>query len=362
MERDIKYLNAFNMIPGVGPAALRVLKNHFGSFEDAWAASESSLAGSGISKAAGQGIAWKRQSLSPDRELEKLIREQMWIITEESPQYPPLLKETAHAPLVLYGKGNISLLSSKEFCIGVVGTRRPTGYGKEAAGTIVRDLVQAGVAIVSGLALGIDAQAHETTLQEKGKTIAVLGSGIDETSLFPQEHRGLARRITDGGGVILSEYALGAPPLKENFPQRNRIIAGLSKGVLVVEARERSGALITARLALEENRDVFAIPGSIFSHSSQGPNMLIQQGAKLVFSARSILDEYGIEYTGGDTNAAEKISGDEEKILSFLDEPLHVNAVKEKTGLHISVILTSLSLLELKGAVRNLGQDIYQKT
>ncbi len=359
MSADIKFLNALNSIPGIGPATLRTLKNHFDSYEAAWQAGEKELEEAGVTARALQNISWKRPSLNPDRELQKLTKENIWVLTEEDEHYPAYIKEIASPPVILYGKG--AMLEDK-VCVGVVGTRRPTAYGIEATETIVRELAEAGLTIVSGLASGIDARAHETTLDAGGKTIAVLGSGLDHYSIFPSENRGLARRIIEGGGTLLGEYAPGTPAVKEHFPARNRIISGLSRGVLVIEAREKSGARITTRMALEQNREVFALPGSIFSPTSRWPLILIQQGAKLVTSAQDILEELGIEYTKKDAQKLDELFGESEiTLLGFLEAPLGIDALKEKTGLATGAIVASLSMLELKGRIRNLGGDTYQK-
>ncbi|MBI2640811.1 MAG: DNA-protecting protein DprA [Candidatus Sungbacteria bacterium] len=356
---DLKFLNALNSIPGVGSATLRTLKNHFGTYEAAWRATEQELAQTGITAKALQSILWKRPSLHPDRELQKLAKENIWTLTEDDENYPSYIKEITNPPVILYGKG---AMLDERISIGVVGTRRPTAYGIEATQTIVRELAQAGLTIVSGLASGIDARAHDTTVEAGGKTIAVLGSGLDHYSIFPPENRGLARRIVEGGGTLLCEYAPGTPAVKEHFPARNRIISGLSRGVLVIEAREKSGARITTRMAMEQNRDVFALPGSIFSPTSRWPLMLIQQGAKLVTSAQDILEELGIEYNKDSAQKLNEIFGENEKtLLDILEAPLGVDALKEKTGLATGAIMATLSMLELKGSIRNLGGDTYQK-
>lgn len=358
--RDLKFLNAFNSIPAVGPASLRLLKNHFGVLETAWRAGENALQESGITTTALQAILWKRPSLQPDREMEKLVRENIWLITEEDERYPPLLKEIPSPPLLLYGKG--ALPQTRFGALAVVGTRRPTAYGLEATEKIVQELAGAGLTIVSGLATGIDTRAHEACLEVKGRTIAVLGSGVDQNSIFPPENRGLGRRIVESDGAIISEYAPGTPAVKEHFPARNRIISGLSLGVLVSEAREKSGARITARYALDQNREVFALPGSIFSPTSRWPNRLIQEGAKLVTCAADILEELGMDYTKERVRKSDELLGEKEKvILELVEEPLSVDVIKEKTGLETSAIVASLSMLELKGRVKNLGADTYQK-
>lgn len=359
---ELKFANAFNSIPNIGSVSLRLLKNHFGSFAEAWRAGVGDLQTAGLNQPALAGINWKRPATNPDREIEKLFKEDIWLIDEEDEKFPPILKEIPSQPLLIYGRGNLGLLTEKNISIGVVGTRKPTSYGIEATEKIVSGLVRAGITIVSGLASGIDSEAHETALAGKGKTIAVLGCGVDHYSIFPPENKSLARKIAESGGVVLSEYSPGTPAVKEHFPQRNRIISGLSKGVLVVEARERSGALITSRLALDQNREVFAVPGSIFSLASAGPNQLIAQGAKAVTCAKDILDELGLDYTEAiSSKSGEMMDEKEWTLLQLLEEPLSVDVIKEKSGLETGAILSSLSMLELKGIVKNMGGNIYQK-
>lgn len=357
--RDIKYLHAFNTIPGIGSATLRALRAYFGSYENAWRAGETALKQALSSETRSERIiAWKKPSLNPDREMEELIRRRIVIIHEEDPLYPFALKEIAYPPVILYLLGTLPTTP----CIAIVGTRRPTAYGREIAEQFARACANAGMAVVSGLALGIDTAAHVATLDTKGKTVAVLGSGIDQETIFPQENRILARKIVESGGAVISEYAPRTPAVKEHFPQRNRIISGLSRGVLVIEARERSGALITAHFALEQNRDVFAVPGSIFSPTSKGPHLLIQQGAKLVMQPSDLLEELGLEYTqSGCAGSKEPLNETDQIIATLLEEPLQLDTIKARTGLETSAINAALSRLELEGHIRHLGQDTYQK-
>lgn len=357
---DLKFLNALNSIPNVGAVTLRALKNKFGSYEAAWNSNPAEFEALGLREDILRAILWKKPSLRPDQEIAKLVRENIWTLTENDTDFPPALREIPSPPVIIYGRGEIKLLAEKNL-FAVVGTRKPTSYGLEATSILARELTEAGITIVSGLAMGIDARAHETAVENKGKTIAVLGSGIDQNSIFPPENRSLARRIIESGGTIISEYAPGTPAVKEHFPARNRIISGLSKGVLVVEAREKSGALITAGLALEQNREVFALPGSIFSLASAGPNKLIQQGAKAVTSAKDILEELGIDYNKRREETDELIDEKERLLLELLSEPFGIDLLKEKTGLDTSTIVASLSLLELKGRIKNMGGDTYQR-
>jgi len=365
MTHDIKYLNALNSIPGVGPVTLRLLKENFATYEEAWRASETALSSIGLRPEAYRSLVCKRPSIDPDREMEKLVKTNVWIMTESDQNYPKYLAQIHNPPVMLYGRGTTNLSSSKigtNSNVAVVGTRRPSAYGLEACESLVHELASVGLTIISGLATGIDARAHSAALDNDGETIAVLGSGVDHYSIFPPENRGLARRIEESGGAVISEYAPGTPAHKENFPLRNRIVSGLSRGVLVIEARERSGALITARLALEQNRDVFALPGSIFSPHTVGPHKLIQEGAKLVTTATDVLEELGIDYTKEKKKSLfEDLTDQERTILGFLEEPLGVDFIQEKTNLATTAIVTSLSMLELKGLIRNLGGDTYQK-
>ncbi|MEK7541410.1 MAG: DNA-processing protein DprA [Patescibacteria group bacterium] len=360
-EQEILFLNAFNAIPGVGAVTIRALKNHFGSYEAAWRRETSAYAAVPLDPQARGALEQRKHSVDPERAMRDVTRAGLWIMTDDDPAYPRLLAHIHSPPAILYGKGSKEALAP-DHGIAVVGTRRPTAYGREATAAIVAGLTAARVAIISGLATGIDAQAHRSALEHNGTTIAVLGSGIDPASLFPPENRGLADRIAVSHGAVISEYAPGTPAVKEHFPMRNRIIAGLAHGALVVEAREKSGALITARSALEENRDVFAVPGSMFSPTSAGPNRLIQQGAKAVARPEDILEELGIDYEAAARDTATASLGAEERlILDLLEHPRGIDEIKTETRLPVSTIMTTLSLLELKKLVRGLGADTFQK-
>ncbi|MEK7636320.1 MAG: DNA-processing protein DprA [Patescibacteria group bacterium] len=361
MTRDQKpHLHAFNTLQCIGPKGLAKLSVFFnGDLTRAWSASEALLCEAGISEEMTRSISQRRAHIDPNAEYEQLIKLYGEPIALDDDNYPALLKETSYAPLLIYVRGHLS----DAFPIAIVGTRRPTHYGKEACHIITRELSRAGICIVSGLALGIDGIAHETVLEEKGRTIAVLGSGIDDTSIYPRFHIALAKRIIENGGAIISEFPPGTTAMKHHFPQRNRIIAGISKGTTVIEAREGSGALITARYALEYNRDVFALPGSIFSMASSGPHALIRQGAELITSAEEILKSYGIEKKKiSERIDAEKIDiGNEleKKILSLLEESLAFDDIASATGAPIPILNSALVMLELKNYIKNIGNKTY---
>lgn len=280
-------------------------------------------------------------------------------INIEDTNYPKILKEIHDPPSCLYIRG--SFAKSDEIAVGIVGTRTYTSYGKQVTENIVSDLIQAGVAIISGLAIGIDTFAHKSAIESGGRTIAVLGSAMDEKSFYPSCNKRLAHKIVQNGAVI-SEYAPGTKSERWFFPQRNRIISGLSLGVLVVEAPEKSGALITATQALEQNREVFAIPGSIYSKNSVGTNKLIQMGAKLVTNANDILEELNLPLLEENKKEFKPENKEQEILLNILiKEPTHIDAITKKSNLKAGIVSSTLIILELKGAVKNTGGGYYAK-
>lgn len=278
-------------------------------------------------------------------------------------EYPKLLKQISDPPKQLYCRGNISLLNT--FCFGVVGTRKLTNYGKEATVMIVSGLVENNITIVSGLALGIDTIAHQAALDNSLSTIAVLGTGIDDKTIYPGENFKLAKNILSKGGLIMSEYPAKTSGFRGNFPARNRIISGLSRGVLVIEAPEKSGALITTKHAIDQNRDIFALPGNIFSTNSRGPNMLIQKGAKPVFSAEDIIGAYyqNLKFNLEPKKNISTKNPVEKKILDILDEKGEstTDDIIRESEAEASQILATLSMLEIKNRIKNLGNGKYRK-
>ncbi len=285
----------------------------------------------------------------------------VFMIALSDSSYSKLLAEISDPPSALYCRGNADLLNTT--CLAVVGTRKITPYGKEVATSITRALVHQGVTIVSGLAMGIDAAAHTSALDSHGKTIAVLGSGIDDNAIYPAINILLAQRILKEGGLIISEYPPTTDARKHMFPERNRIISGLSLGVVVIEADEKSGALITARCALDQNRDVFAVPGSILSPRSAGPNRLIQQGAKVVLSAADIMSEYDAQlalFSSEKKNLSTQ-NPLEQKILGILesDGPSLLDEIIRKVDSETPTVIAALSMLEIHGSVQQLSTGKY---
>ncbi len=278
------------------------------------------------------------------------------VVTLMDPDYPPLLREIAVPPAVLFVRGELPDRPT----VAVVGTRSMTPYGARVVGDIVPALAREGIVIVSGLALGIDGAAHRAALEGKGTTWAVLASGVDQP--YPVTHRRLAHAILDAGGALVSEFPLGMGALRHHFPIRNRIIAGLSRATLVVEAAEQSGSLLTARSALESNRDVLTVPGSIYSPHSKGPHALLGLGAKLVQSADDILFELDLVHTKGEQQATTIIpdSREEALILAQLGtEPIALDDLVVAAGLDAPTVMSTVTLMELKGRVRNLGNNSF---
>ena len=272
--------------------------------------------------------------------------------------YPKILKKIKNSPKILYAKGKIL---PEENCFAVVGTRLCSSYGKQVALEIAGDLAEAGLTIVSGLAPGIDTFSHQAALESGGRTIAVLGTGLDEKSIYPQTNLKLAEKIIESGGCLISEYPPGTCGSKFTFPQRNRIISGLSLGVLVIEAKQKSGALITAEWAKKQGRKVFAVPGPIHSANSKGCDYLIKQGAWLAENANDILKELNLGLS--EPSSDRQVTGEtlEENLIlnSLKEEGLYIDKIIEKTKLPPQKVVSCLVILEIKGKIRNLGNNIY---
>ena len=355
-----KYLNALNKINGVGPQKLRLLLNYFASPEKAWTAIASELKASGIGEAISEKIVTERIGIDPQAEWERLEQEKIKMIVWGDPEYPRLLKEIPGAPYIIYMKGEIDLNGAP--MISIVGSRKYTNYGAQVAHAFARDLAAAGLTVVSGMAIGIDAIAHRGALDAGGQTIAVLGGSLDDGNIYPRVNFNLSREIIENG-ALLSDFPVETPAgIPGNFPARNRLIAGLSLGTLVIEAGEKSGTLITSGLALEFNRNIFAVPGSVFSPQSFGTNELIKRGAKVVTCVKDILDELDLSTGREKAPAAAKIpdNADEKILLKILSpDPLHIDKISKMAKLDTSVVSSSLAMMEIKGWVKNIGGQNY---
>ena len=356
-ENELEYWVGFSKIPGIGRVKIALLLNYFTTLENAWIAQHGDLKKAGLDSKSVDTIMNLRPGISLDAEMEKLKRYKVKALTYDSPDYPQRLKEIHDYPPLLYIRGD--LLPEDESCLAVVGTRRASVYGRQVTEELVSDLARNKITIISGLAKGIDSVAHRSALEVHGRTVAIFACGLD--TVYPAENAKLAREIMEHGALI-SEYPLGTRPKAENFPRRNRIMSGMSLGVLVIEAGESSGALITANQALEQNRDVFAIPGSILSPVSRGPNHLIQEGAKLVRNHIDILEELNLAMVAQQLEMKELIPTSETESLlmrKLSSEPSHIDEVCRYSGLTVAVVNSTLAMMELKGIVKHVGGMNY---
>lgn len=361
---QLKYWASFTYCRKLGSVRLRKIASYFPSMKEAWEAPLSEFSRLGLEEGVTADINARRQELKPDAVWEKIEKEGLRLIPFTDSRYPALLKEIYDPPAALYVRGEVGA-QENEIWFAVVGTRKISTYGQQVTEMLVRPLALAGLTIVSGLAFGVDALAHETTLQGNGRTIAVLGCGLDRASVYPSHHRYLADKIAASGGAVLSEFAPGTPPLKHHFPFRNRIIAGLSRATLVTEAPEGSGAMTTAMYALEFNRDVFAVPGNITAGGAWGPNELLKKGATPVTRADDIFAALNLSDVRAALDTRKTLPNTEEelKLAEALspDEPQHIDAVAKITQLPIPATASVLTMMELKGLVKNVGGMRYIK-
>ncbi|MDQ2809672.1 MAG: DNA-processing protein DprA [Chloroflexota bacterium] len=351
----------FNLVKGLGPVRLRRLLDQFGDVAAAWAAPVGDLVAAGLDGKTMASLLLTRQRYDPAAMAAQLATLGASLLTWDDAAYPDRLRDIDNSPPVLYLLGD--LVPDDGWAVGVVGTRQVTGYGREVTARLAGDLARSRVTVISGLARGVDTLAHQAALDAGGRTIAVLGSGVDQ--IYPPENQALARRIVaEGRGAVISDYPPGTRPDAINFPPRNRIISGLSLGVLIVEAGLRSGALITQRFALEQNREVFAVPGNIFSAQSEGPNDLLKQGAKPVTRVGDILEELQLGMVADHVEAVLALPDDptERALLAWLRrdaEPQHIDAIARGSGLPVHTVSSTLTLMELKGMVRQVGPLQY---
>ena len=376
-EAAIQHWLGLARLQDVGVRTAHKLVEHFGSPEAVYGATLTALEGCGLAGRVAQSVRAGSGLAEAEREIAAAEKRGCRLVSFPSDDYPPLLKQIADPPLVLYVRGDVSLLS--HHAVAVVGTRRPTAYGSSVAHRLAADLAQRALLIVSGLARGIDSAAHRGALEVQGKTVAVLGCGVDVT--YPRENQRLTDQIIASGAVI-SEFPLGTSPQPENFPIRNRIISGLALGVVIVEAAEYSGSLITARLASEQDREVYAVPGNITSAQSFGPNLLIKQGAKLVDNWMDVVEEFpaavrvqllppvkGAEPEERALPLFEQaptsvLSEDQKAVYSALraDQSMFIDSIFSLVSLPQPRVLSALLELEMSGLVRQLpGKNFVRK-
>lgn len=347
----------FNLVKGIGAARMRALLDVFGDVQTAWQASAPDLRNAGLSQRIVDNILQVRAEVDLDKVWERLEHQGIAVLTWDDTQYPRRLAEIEQPPPVLYMRGEIQDID--EWAVAIVGTRNPTAYGRQVAVEFASTLARSGVTVVSGLARGIDAAAHQASLESGGRTLAVLGSGVD--MIYPPEHRLLAGKIISHG-AILSDYAPGTQPDAANFPPRNRIISGLVRAVVVVEAGEKSGALITAAFAADQGREVFAVPGNIYAPLSKGTNRLIQEGARPLLDCQELLNILKLgpvpEYQAART--ALPVDATEARLLELLgNEAMHVDEISQRSKLPVEKISATLVMMELKGMVRQMGGMQY---
>lgn len=345
------------MVKRIGAVRLRALLAHFGSAQAAWLATPAQLREAGLGDSLLANFAEARATLDPDVLQARLDAYGVQAFTLDDAGYPRKLRELDQAPPVLYVRGQLQ--PEDEWAVAIVGTRRVTSYGQRVAEELGSFLAHNGVTVVSGLARGVDAIAHRAALQAGGRTIAVLAHGLDQ--IYPVENRKLAEDMV-ARGALVSDYGLGAPPEAANFPPRNRIISGLSLAVVIVEAGEQSGALITAGFAAEQGREVFAVPGNIFGPQSKGTNLLIQKGAHPLVRYEDVLELLNLEMMAEHKTATTSLPADatEAKLFSLLSqEPQHVNDLVALAELPIQQVSSALALMELKGLARQVGGMNY---
>lgn len=356
-EKDKTYWLAWSHI--LDGRQLKKLFDQFADGEEAWRAPEHELRRLGFQDETLQNISAKRRQIDPESVLAKVKKAGIEVVCLGEPNYPPHLAQIYDAPVVLFYRGQLP--AADDILIAIVGTRLASRYGQTATVTFTRELAQSGLCIVSGLARGIDALAHETTLEVGGRTIGVLGNGLLNTDIYPREYVKLGQKIIERGGCLMSEYPPGVGPERHHFPERNRIIAGLTVGTLVIEAPETSGALITAKLALEYNREVMAVPGNIFEKNSMGTNELIKLGARMVTSAADVKEALQLQdISEAKIERRPELNKDEEAILAVLSKnPIHIDVVYKNAELNSSAVGSVLTLLELKGVVKDVGSKHY---
>ncbi len=351
------YWIGINLVKGIGAVRLRGLLDFFGDAQTAWEATPEDLRLAGLSPAIVKRFIHTRENVDLQKIWDNIAEKNIRVMNWEDADYPARLREIAQPPPILYLKGEI--LEEDAWAVAIVGSRRVTAYGRQVTEEIATFLAQKGIVIVSGLARGVDGIAHQAALKAGGRTLAVLGSGVNR--IYPPEHRNLAASLSKSGAV-LSDYAPDTPPEGSNFPKRNRIISGLSIATIVIEAGRTSGALITANFALEQGREVFALPGNIYATQSKGPNKLIQNGAHPLLEPRDILEVLDLTRITQHKSAQQTLPTDatELQVLGSLShEPSHVDEIRANTGLAVEKVSSTLVMMELKGMVRHVGNMNY---
>lgn len=357
MENQKKYWVGLSHVKGIGPVRFQTLINHFGDAQSVWEASPSEIRTLKIPEKVIKTFLKIRASIDIQQLLSEYQSKNITILTWDDDDYPQRLRNISSSPPVLYLQGD--LRSEDRWAVGVVGTRKVTQYGARVAEEICSTLARQGITIISGMARGVDTIAHRAALDVGGRTLAILGCGVDR--IYPSENHALAHEIVKNGAMI-SDYAPGTPPDGSNFPPRNRIISGLSIATIIIEAGEKSGALITARYAVEQGKDVFAVPGQIFAPLNKGTNRLIQNGAHPLLRAQDVLDILDLKMISNKNEIQTVLPGDAFEVTLYdalKYEPLHIDEIKNKVNLPISKVSSTLTMMELKGIVKQVGKMRY---
>jgi DNA processing protein len=348
---------AFSLVKGIGAVRFQAILNFFGDPQIAWGAPSEALREAGLSDKIIENVIELRSSIDLDKIWEQIDAQGISVIIQTDEEYPRRLREIEQSPPVIYMLGDLT--AEDEWSVAVVGTRRVTAYGRQVAEEVAGTLARNGITVVSGLARGVDSISHQAALDAGGRTVAVLGSGLDR--IYPPENRRLAEAIT-ANGALISDYAPGTPPEASNFPPRNRLISGLSLAVVIVEAGQTSGALITAGFAADQGREVFAVPGNITSPGSKGTNRLIRDGAQPLLNPEQVLEALELTMVAEQRTARVVLPADavEAQLFEVLGrEPLHIDEIRTKTEIPMEKVTATLALMELKGMVRQVGGMQY---
>ncbi len=358
MPSDLPYWLALLRFPKFGAVRMGKLMKRFPTMKEAFLASVDELVSAGIDSTLAHAFIEARGKIDPMKELETLERHGVKAITRRDADYPKALATIYDPPAIFFVVG--TLPNADRPHLAVVGTREPSAYSREAIERILVPALPSGIVVVSGMALGVDTLAHRAAVENRTPTIAVLGSGLDKPNWYPSSNRRLAEEIIAGGGALVSEFPIGTPPFKSNFPMRNRVIAGLSRAVLIVEAKAQSGSLITAKSAVESGRDVYAIPGPVTSELSEGPHILIKMGAALIGSSDDLCQALGTVPVPKPERAA-PTQPMQAKLWELLTAPTHMDELIRSTGFSTAEVGSSLTLMEMNGVIRHLGSNVYAR-
>ncbi|NCF75141.1 MAG: DNA-protecting protein DprA [Xanthomonadaceae bacterium] len=360
-EKDIKYWIAISKYSKIGPVRFKKLIKYFKKAKDIWQSKIKELLKAGLENNIAEDFIKKRNQIDPEYEVKKILKEKIKIVTIQDSNYPKLLKKIKNPPFLLYYKGKLDGL--KKATLAIIGTRKASPYGKRSAFNIAKKIAENNITIVSGMALGIDTIAHQAALEANMSTIAVLGSGLDQKNIYPSANQNLANKIISTKGALISEYPPGTPAFPYNFPLRNRIISGLSLGTLIIESPEKGGSLITANYAKEQKRKIFAIPGGIYDKNSEGTLKLISSGdAQIITKYEDIIKALDLKKIPLQIKIKNKTpeTAEEKELSKYLNlQPIHINELVKLSGLNSEIVCSTLSLMEIKGKIKNLGGMNY---